>query len=105
MDFENFDDEKNVSSYLNFFTNHFYSFAVSSERVWSTEEIEHIKDNEPFYQLMPDSLDDGFFDWYCYMRPNNQFFKSKEMCVLYFVYYWTDWKRKGKPNWATKIDN
>jgi len=27
-----------------------------------------------------------------------EFFGTKEMCILYFVKYWPEWKRKGKLN-------
>lgn len=104
MDFENFDKEQNVREYLHFFTNHSYSFATASDRIWSDDEnVENMVDDHPFYQLMPDTIDDGFFDWYCYVRPNNQFFRTKEMCILYFIKYWTEWKRKGKPDWKAEV--
>ena len=104
MDFENFDKEQNLRQYLHFFTNHSYSFAVAAERVWTdSENVEQMVDDKPFYQLMPDTIDDGFFDWYCYVRPNNQFFKTKEMGILYFIKYWTEWSRKGKPDWKGEV--
>jgi hypothetical protein len=105
MNFENFENNQNAIQYIHFFTNQFYSFAVASERVWSEiENVEHMATGLPFYQLMPDTIDDGFFDWYCYVRPNNQFFKTKEMCVLYFIKYWTEWSRNGKPDWQAAIN-
>jgi len=103
MDYENFENEKDVREYLHFFTNNYYSFAIATERIWTDpDKVEHLK-NEWFYQLMPDKLDDGFFDWYCWVRPNNQFFKTQEMCILYFVRYWTEWTRKGKPSWKKNL--
>lgn len=60
-------------------------------------------DDQPFYQLMPNTIDDGFFDWYCYVQPNNQFFRTKEMCILYFIKYWTEWSRKGKRDWKAEV--
>jgi hypothetical protein len=100
MNFENFDIENNTKEYLYFFTGQKYCFAESSSRVWTNSEIvEQMECNKPFYQLMPETLDDGFFDWYCFNRPDNQFFKTREMCVLYFIKYWTDWVRIGKPEW------
>ena len=98
MDFEDFDNQEDVRKYLYSITNNYYSFTVSSDRIWSNpENVEHMK-SEPFYQLMPDEIDDRFFNWYCNLRPNNQFFKTKEMCVLYFVKYWFEWIRKGRPD-------
>jgi hypothetical protein len=100
----NFDDPKNVRQYLHFFTNHFYSFAVASSRVWTDlENVEYTDYDQPFYQLMPDTIDDGYFYWYCHIRPNNQFLKTKEMCILYFIKYWMEWIRQGKPDWETEI--
>lgn len=104
MTFENFDNEQNVRQYLQFFTNNLYSFAIASERVWTdTDNVEHMVAEKHFYQLMPDTIDNGFFEWYCYVRPNNQFFKTKEMCILYFIRYWTEWTTKGKPDWKDEI--
>lgn len=95
MDFENFDNDIDVKNYLIAMTNYPYSFAQGSDRKWGTSnKIEH----GVFYQLMPDKRDDGgFFYWYCDKRPNHQFFKTKEMCVLYFIKYWTDWDKSGRP--------
>ena len=100
MNFENFDKKQDLNYFLSFFTSYSYVFAETSDRVWSdTEKEEHMNGGSSFYQLMPDKSDDGFFDWYCFTRPNNQFFKTKEMCVLYFVKYYIEWSQKGKPNW------
>jgi len=98
MDYENFENETDVREYLHFFTNNYYSFALAMNRVWSDPDKVEQLNNKRFYQLMPDNPDDGFFDWYCYVRPNNQFFRTKEMCILYFVKYWTEWMRKGRPS-------
>ena len=95
MDYENFENPVDVIEYLHFITNKLYSFAVGSHRIWGNpDQVFEASIDEPFYQLMPDAEDDGFFDWYCEVRPHYQFFKTKEMCILYFVKYWTEWKRK-----------
>lgn len=87
LDFFNTDDD--FSNYLLEITGHHYSFAVGSIRTWG-----NIKEHDgKFYQLMPDEFDDGFFDWYCEERPNNQFFKNKLECVLRFVKHWINWKK------------
>jgi hypothetical protein len=52
---------------------------------------------DAFYQLMPDTMDDGFFDWYCHHRDDQQFFASSETCALHFIYYWMQWNKMGKP--------
>ncbi len=94
MNFENFENHKDVTEYLYFITKNQYSFAVGSHRIWGNpDQVFEAPPSKPFYQLMPDTLDDGFFDWYCEVRPNHQFFKSKEMCVIYFVRYWIEWSR------------
>jgi hypothetical protein len=96
MEFEDFEEPETVRSYLHFLTSHFYSFAIISNRRWGKKnKVEH----GTFWQLMSDGEDDGFFDWYCYVREDYQFFKTKEICILYFIKYWTEWNRRGKPNW------
>lgn len=99
MLYQDFNNEKDAKEYLYFITGQSYCFAQTSERMWgNSKETEHAK-SEPFYQIMPVSLDDGFFGWYCYVRENCQNFRTKEMCVLHFIKYWTEWTRKGKPSW------
>jgi|AntAceMinimDraft_14_1070370.scaffolds.fasta_scaffold01232_11 hypothetical protein len=97
MNYENFEKPEDVSKYLHFITNNYYSFAAGAVRKWGNVEKVERSDELPFYQLMPDNLDDGFFNWYCVERPYNQFFKTKEMCIIYFVKYWLEWNRMGKP--------
>ena len=111
---EEFSDlQDDVRDFLKEVTHYKYSFAVASSRVWGRrvkqfgknedevleyEEIER-KDVQQgrFYQLMPDGLDDGFFNWYCYEREDYQFFKSKELCVAYFLKFWIIWTSLGRP--------
>lgn len=106
MNFENFENDRDLREYLFFFTGHLYSFAESSLRIWGKGgEVEGSKYDpakSTFYQLMPDEIDDGFFNYYVSIRPDNQFFKTKEMCVIHFVRFWTDWSRKGKPSFDTQ---
>jgi hypothetical protein len=111
---EEFSDlQDDVRQFVGEVTKHQYSFAVASSRIWGQrikrfgknedeilqyEEIDSEKDVQhgTFYQLMPDGIDDGFFDWYCEKRQDYQFFISKEMCVAYFLKFWILWKNIGK---------
>lgn len=42
-------------------------------------------DNTVEFQLMPDSLDDGFFNWYTGNYKDNQFYKTKYECSFHFI--------------------
>ncbi|HRI20943.1 MAG TPA: hypothetical protein PLA68_08305 [Panacibacter sp.] len=52
-----FKDDDDFTNYLSDITGYDYSFAVSSNRTWGNKE-----EKGSFFQLMPDSIDDGFFD-------------------------------------------
>ena len=96
VNYENFENENNATKYLFEITGNLYCFAAASDRKWGkAKRTEHMKEN-PFYQIMPFKKDDGFFNWYCSKREYFQFFKSKEMCVLYFILYWMKWKKLSK---------
>ncbi|WP_461054173.1 hypothetical protein [Spirosoma arcticum] len=94
MSFEELTDERQVLMYLGLITGHKYVIATGSGRKWGSEDsrVEH----GTFYQIMPDSDDDGFFDWYCEHRMHNQFFKSIDTAVLHFVFYHHIWKAEVK---------
>lgn len=80
-------------------TGQLYSFAVGSAMRWvRNAKVQHSPDHEDgYFQLMPDTHDDGFFDWYCANRENEQFFEKKEHAALHFIYYWMEWEKLGKP--------
>lgn len=104
LKFEDFENQKNVLIYTKLITGHAYSFAITSARMWGKSDVEHTNiAEEPFYQLMPHHLDDGFFDWYCYVREYYQFFKTKEMCIIHFVFYWDLWNKNGRQDWQAEI--
>ena len=85
--------ESAISEMLHRITGHRYSFAIASNRCWDNADNAEADNAIGFFQLMPDDGDDGFFDTYCDERPWHQFFRSKEDCVLNFLYYWSKWKR------------
>jgi hypothetical protein len=85
-----FKRDVDVTIYLLEITGFPYSFAQASSRKWGSEEAEI--EHGDFYQLMPDSLDDGFFDWYCETSPYMQFYTTWEECTLIFVYQWMKWR-------------
>ena len=108
-------DDAQVMPYLAYITGYKYCVAVGTGRIWGDEnakrhaqtlEQEHYNTNGEdedsvaltesgsFYQIMPETDDDGFFDWYCDNRPNNQFFKTTEMAVLHFVFWWNVWQKE-----------
>jgi hypothetical protein len=94
-------NDREMTTLLYSLTGHIYSFAVTSSMRWGKDGvILHSTNSHPdgFYQLMPDPIDDGFFDWYCYYRDDRQFFEAKENAVLHFIYFWQKWTSSGKPN-------
>lgn len=113
------DLQDDVRQFLKEVTGHDYSFAVGSHRIWdrkvvkfgkNEDEVLEFEDEDSayerieegtFYQLMPDGADDGFFEWYVSERMYNQFFKSKEMCVAYFLKFWIIWTSLDKPSYKT----
>ncbi len=99
IDFEDFSNPMYIRKYTKALTNSEYVFAVGSNRKWGdSNAIETENNGKPFYQLMPDSLDEGFFDWYVSARSKYQFFKTEEMCLLHFVFYYDVWVKNGKPS-------
>ncbi|MBC7388249.1 MAG: AbrB/MazE/SpoVT family DNA-binding domain-containing protein [Opitutaceae bacterium] len=91
---DEFEDQLNVALFMQHFTGFPYSFAVSSSRKWGSEDSLVESRQEGYYQLMPDHIDSGFFDWYCNERPYHQFFKTKEKAMLYFLKFWWSWTKK-----------
>src|SRR4051794_35930451 len=92
--------EKEISIILYNITGSLYTFAGSSSMRWGANgevlKSENTSFRNGFYQLMPERGDDGFFDWYCDIRSEQQFFKSKETCVLHFINYWYQWKYQNE---------
>ncbi len=110
---ESFQNSRSAANFLREVTGHNYVFAVASSQAWGLlptieeeeEETEQYEEKQPrpnvrnvtCYQLMPDTVDDGFFDWYCYERDYYQFFQSREMCAAYFLKFWIIWDKLGRP--------
>ncbi|SFD91998.1 hypothetical protein [Spirosoma endophyticum] len=80
-----------VEFYLFTITGYLYDVAQAAARKWGDEAslVEH----GIFYQITPNTDDDGFFTWYCEVRPYHQFFKTVDSAVLHFVFYWTLWDK------------
>jgi hypothetical protein len=70
-----------------------YCFASSTTRsINNANNIEQKNDGTFFYQIMPDSIDNGFFDWYILEKKHNQFFETKEEAFIQFMKFWNAWK-------------
>src|SRR4051812_6576543 len=89
---EKFEDENQVTPYLRLITGYRYCLANASHRRWGKPESD--MEEGHFYQIVPDQVDNGFFNWYCDNRPCHQRFRTVEMAVLYFVFYWHIWKQE-----------
>jgi len=92
QDPEKFEDEQQVTPYLRLITGFRYRLAITTHRRWADRE--NPLEEGRFYQITPDQMDNGFFDWYCNNRPCHQHFKTVEMAVLYFVFYWHIWQKE-----------
>ena len=86
---ERFEDENQVVPYLRLLTDYRYTVEISLHRKWGDENA--VKEDGKFYQIVPDRVDNGFFDWYCDNRPFHQHFRTVEMALLHFVFYWHLW--------------
>lgn len=91
---ERFEDENQAVPFLRLLTDYRYAVEISMHRRWGDAETE--LEEGRFYQIVPDLVDDGFFDWYCDFRPDHQHFRTVEMALLHFVFYWHVWTREKK---------
>lgn len=88
---ERFEDENQVIPYLRIVTGYRYNVEISAHRRWGG--IENTLESGQFFQIIPDKVDNGFFDWYCDNRPHHQYFHTVEMALLHFVFYWHVWMK------------
>lgn len=52
----------------------------------------------PCWQVMPDAEEEQpFFDWYCYVFENDQFFENIHECVTTYLHYRNKWIGMGRP--------
>lgn len=87
---ERFEDENQVTPYLRIVTGYRYNVEITSHRRWGSNESP--LEAGQFFQIIPDKVDNGFFDWYCDNRPHQQNFNTVEMALLHFIFYWHIWK-------------
>lgn len=81
---------REAKMYLTSFTGFDYDFAMGSCRKWGSGDVV-TEDNTSYFQIMPNTVDDGFFEWYVKKRPYRQFFESYETCIIHFLYYRKIW--------------
>ena|SRR4028118_487543 len=86
---EKFENENQVTPYLRMVTSYRYNLELSKHRITEGEP-----ESGNFFQIIPDRVDNGFFDWYCDNYPHKQLFKTVEMALLHFVFYWHVWKKE-----------
>ena len=89
---ERFEDENQVVPYLRLLTDYRYTVEISHHRKWG--DVSSPQEEGNFYQIVPDRVDNGFFDWYCDNLPYHQHFKTVEMALLHFVFYWHVWMKE-----------
>ena len=89
---EKFESENQVVPYLRMVTSYRYGIEISQHRKWGNQES--AVETGTFYQIIPDRVDNGFFDWYCDNRPYHQLFITVEMALLYFIFYWQVWMKQ-----------
>lgn len=84
-----------ILNYLQTITGCKYSFAIGASKAVDTiENVEHRE--EGYFQIMADSKDKGFFQWYLLKKPYNQFFDTMEEAFLAFVEYYNIWDSENK---------
>lgn len=60
----------------------------------------HDHNNTLTFQVMPDGLfDSDFFDWYCYVKPNDQFFDTPMEAVEQYLKHRFQWIEGGRKKW------
>lgn len=84
-------NEKEARAYLKQFTGCDYVFAQGAHRKWGKSNDVELESNAPYFQIMPDTFDDGFFDWYVSERSGRQFFELRETCIIHFLNYRKIW--------------
>ena len=89
---ERFEDENQVVPYLRLLTDYRYTVELSLHRRWGNETS--VIEEGKFYRIVPDRVDNGFFDWYSDNLPFHQHFKTVEMALLQFVFYWHFWMKE-----------
>lgn len=94
LNHEKFENEYQIVPYLRLVTGCRYGVETSAHRRWGNETSS--QEEGKFYQIIPDRVDDGFFDWYCDYRPFHQFFRTVEMALIHFVFYWHVWMDEKK---------
>jgi hypothetical protein len=92
--------EGDLERILQDITGYIYVFATASCMRWTERgEIKYTDTEHPegFFQLMPDTNDEGFFNWYCSVRPEHQFHPTRQGATLHFLYYHHQWKKMDSP--------
>ena len=78
-------------------TGYRYTFVSAANLRWGKDgKVKNAEEGKSFTQIMPETSDDGFFDWYCNRRGDYQFFNSEYRATLQFIYYWTEWRKTVK---------
>jgi hypothetical protein len=90
---ERFESENQVTPYLRIVTGYRYNLEISQHRIL---EGDTSQETGKFFQIIPDRVDNGFFDWYCDNFPGKQLFQTVEMALLHFVFYWHVWKKESE---------
>lgn len=94
LNHEKFENEYQIVPYLRLVTGCRYGVETSAHRRWGNASSP--QEEGKFYQIIPDRVDDGFFDWYCDFRPFHQFFRTVEMALIHFVFFWHVWRDENK---------
>lgn len=89
-DAEKFEDAQQVTPYLRYVTGCRYRLEKTGHRRWG--DAGSPLEEGTFYQILPDQVDTGFYNWYCNNRPYHQLYHTPEMALLQFVFYWHVWQ-------------
>jgi hypothetical protein len=95
-DTEKLEDAQQVTPYLRYLTGCRYRLEQTNYRRWADQESP--LEEGVFYQILPDQVDNGFYNWYCNNRPYHQLYRTPEMALLQFIFYWHVWQKEVNKN-------
>jgi hypothetical protein len=100
---KNSDSDKHISNFLLDITGETYQLANADIDYVNQADPENLVINRTTYQLMPLNVSDPFFNWYCYVKRDYQFFADRTKCLQSFLKYYVQWIYKGKPDWKKEL--
>ncbi len=99
----NDESDKQISVFLFEILGNRYQVAHTDASYYHQADPENLVINNTLYQLMPINAADPFFNWYCYVRREHQYYANRTECLQNFIKYYVRWISKGKPDWKREM--